>query len=212
MREIMKYIFLSLVLVFVGCSSEQKRTRFTDKNMRVMIDPDSISIENYVRIQKALVETGAFAVIDRSKGMNAIKKEQERLHRNEVDRFADREKWAQWGRLYGVGAIVVAHDQCYNKQSFWNPQHVVRQCDQFLSLMDANTGEVIVAVEGNGEAPAVVEGGVPMVPSWDEITNKLVEAYPKTFEFKPYTKSIVEYQDLSEEAAKRQRELANEKK
>lgn len=208
----MRYVILFLVLVFAGCSSEQKRTRFTDKNMRVMIDPDSISIESYVRIQKALVETGAFAVIDRSKGMNAIKKEQERLHRNEVDRFADREKWAQWGRLYGVGAIVVAHDQCYNKQSFWNPQHVVRQCDQFLSLMDANTGEVIVAVEGKGEAPAVVEGGVPMVPSWDEITNKLVDAYPKNFEFKPYTKSIVEYQDLSEEAAKRQRELANEKK
>lgn len=210
--KLLKLLFCGiLALVLASCSSNIKRTRYSDKNMRVMIDPDSISIENYVRIQKALVENGAFAIIDRSNGMNAIKKEQERLHRNEVDRFADREKWAHWGRLYGVGAIVVAHDQCYNKSSFWNPQQVVRKCDQFLTLIDANTGEVIVAVEGKGEAPAVVEGGVPIVPSWDEITEKLVNAYPKNFEFKPYTKTLVEYQDLSEEAAKRQREVSSEK-
>ncbi len=200
-----------IVLLVIGCSSVEKRTRFTDKNMRVMIDPDSIPIEDYVRIQKALVENGRFAIIDRSKGMQAIKKEQERLHRNETDRFSDREKWAHWGRLYGVGAIVVAHTQCYNKQSFWNQQSVVRACDQFLSLMDANTGEVVVAVEGKGEAPTVAYGGVPMSPSWDDVVDRLVKKYPDNFEFTPYTKRIVEYQDLSEEGAKRQRELANEK-
>ena len=209
----MKLVIYGFILssLFFGCTSEIKRTKFTDKNMRIMIDPDSISIESYVRIQKAHVERGAFAVIDRASGMAAVKKEQERLHRSESDRFSDREKWSHWGRLFGVGAIVVAHDQCYNKGSFWNPQYVVRACEQFLTLIDANTGEVIVAVEGKGEAPAVVEGGVPMVPSWDEITNKLVDSYPKNFKFEPFTKSVVEYQDLSEEAAKRQRELATEK-
>ena len=208
-----KFVVLFVAVVGVGCSSKDiARTRFTDKNMRVMIDPDSLSESDYVRVQKALVENGAFAVIDRGAGMRAIKKEQERLHRDEPDRFSDREKWAHWGRLYGVGAIVVGHIQCFNQQSFWNPQNVVRKCDQFLSLMDANTGEVITAVDGKAEAPAVVEGGIPASPSWDEVVNNLVAHYPKNFEFKPYSKSIVEYQDLSEEHARRQREPSSNSK
>jgi hypothetical protein len=204
-------MILCLSVALFSCSSVEKRTRFTDKNMRVMIDPDSIAPEHHVRIQRALVASGMFAVIDRSKGMNAIKKEQERLHRNEVDRFEDREKWAHWGKLYGVGAIVVAHVQCFSKQSFWNPQMSIKRCDQFLSLMDANTGEIIMAVEGQADTENIMDSGYQLAPSWDEVVEKFTAAYPKDFKFVPYSTRLVEYQDLSEEAARRQKEVAGGK-
>src|SRR5665647_827111 len=110
-----------LILLITSCSSPNKqRTKWTDKSMRVMIDPDSIDEENYVQIQSALVRSGKFTVVDRARGMQAAEKEQERLHRNNSDRFEDKEKWAHWGKMYGVGSIIVPHVQCTKENSFMN--------------------------------------------------------------------------------------------
>ena len=145
-------------------------------------------------------------MIDRAQGMQAVIKEQERLHRNQTDRFEDKEKWAHWGKLYGVGAIVVAHAQCYKNKTWWNNTQSRNYCQQFLSLVDANTGEVIVAVEGANDAPDTIEAQFQVAPDWDEVTQKFVESYPKEYVPRSYAESLQNYQGLSAEEAQRQKE------
>lgn len=204
--NLMHLVILSSLLS-VGCSSVKERTKWTDKGMRVMIDPDSIDEENYVQIQHALVSSGKFTVVDRARGMNAMKKEQERTQRIESDRFADKEKWSHWGKMYGVGSIVVAHTQCLKENSFMNRTKLYLNCRQFLSMVDSNTGEVIVSVEGRNEGPASYDLGY-MQPDWDNTTEKMMDAYPKEYRANTYSKEVTVYQDISAEHAQRQKELA----
>ena len=201
----MKYMIWCLVLGgLVGCASTP-RSKWTDKDMRVMIDPDSVSPEHYVQIQNALVRLGKFTVVDRDAGMRALKKEQEREHRNETDRFENKEKWSMWGKMYGVGSIVVAHAQCYQTGSFWNPGKVKLQCRQMLSMVDSNTGEVFVAVEGENDGPVSADRSY-IAPDWNDTVEKLVDAYPKDWERKSYAGPAQVYQQVAEEHAVRQME------
>lgn len=187
-----------LALMLGACATP--RTKWTDKTMRVMIDPDSIEPEHHVLIQRSLVESGKFFVVDRSKGFKAIKTEQDRLHKDEGDRYEDRQKWAHWGKLYGVGGIVVASAQCKKEQGMifggW-----YRVCRQFLSIMDSNTGEVIVAIEHRAESDEV-----DFYPQWDEAVQKMNAAYPSHFKPSKPSKQIEAYEELSAEIAQRQRE------
>ena len=206
-----KLYFLLSIFLFSACSS-MPRTKWTDKNMRVFIDPDSVDAENYVRIQQAIVSSQKFVVIDRAVAFEAVKKEQERLHQGQsANRFEDKEKFALWGKLFGVGAIIVAHAQCERRAAWWNPanNHVV--CQQFLSMVDANTGEVFLAVEGENSGP--VMASLPSnVPDWKGTVERLLDEYPKEFERHSATKVLVDYQDLSKESAIRQKEQHNERK
>lgn len=194
------------LILFYSCSSTIPRTKWTDKGMRVMVDPDSISSDEYVQITNALVRTGKFVVVDRAAGLEAAKKEQERLHRNETDRFDDREKFAWWGRLYGVGAIVTAHSQCVQKPSFWNPSAVKLVCSQYLWLVDSNTAEVIVAVKGENDGPSTTDLAFRKMPDFDETVDKLVAAYPRDYKPVENAESLRHYQDVSKEEALRQKE------
>lgn len=170
-----KIIFLiGLSLAVVGCSSAVKRTKYSDKNMRIMIDPDSFEPEEHVRLQHALIESGKWAVIDRARGMKAIQKEQERLHQNQNGRFDDRQKWAHWGRMYGVGAVVVGHVQCTKKLNFWMTSWK-NDCQQFINLVDANTGEIITAIENRDEFDA------ELGTNWTVAVEKLNKSYPEDY-------------------------------
>lgn len=201
-----------LVSLSIGCASTEKRTKWTDKSMRVLIDPDSLSSDDYVAVQTALFKEGSFTVVDRSKGFKAIKTEQERTHRTEQDRYADKDKWAHWGKLFGVGAIVVGHSQCYRAKAFLSMHPVVNRCKQFLSLVDSNTGEVIVAVDAESDKPGGVDSGSFNAPSdWTEAVQRLVDAYPRDFKPQYYSEKLEHYRDVSEEEAKRQREISSEK-
>jgi hypothetical protein len=191
----------SVTAILIGCASPEHRTRYTDKNMRLMIDPASVSPENYARIQTALVQQEMWVVLDRSAGLEAIKKEQETLHRTSSDRYDDKQKWAHWGKLYGVGAIVVSHAQCFNKKTWYDPKGEY-YCSQFLNLVDANTGEVILGVEG-GE----YTDGPDASPDWKKIAGKLADAYPKDFKRQPTSERIENYKSESEEASRRQKEI-----
>ena len=117
----------------------------------VHVPPDSIPADHHVMIQQALVDSGKWFVVDRSSGFKAIKSEQQRLHRDEADRYEDREKWAHWGKMYGVGGIVVAQAQCKKEQG-WLLGRWYQVCRQFLSIVDANTGEVITAIQNDAES------------------------------------------------------------
>lgn len=191
-----------LMLLFAGCSSIEKRTKYSDKNMRIMLDPASISSENYARLQTALVQQDMWTIVDRASGLEAIKKEQEELHRTSTERYEDKEKWAQWGRLYGVGSIISAHAQCFPKTKWWDPQGKTYYCSQFINLIDANTGEVVVGVEGGEYVDSAEEP-----PIWHEVANKLAEVYPKYHEKRTYSERVQLYKKESEEAARRQKEI-----
>lgn len=192
-----------------ACSHSVPRTKWSDKNLRVMIDPTQVDKDNYAKLQKALVQSGNFTVVDRGPGWNAIKKEQERLHRNEEDRYADKEKWAHWGKLYGVGSIVVPHTECTRVTSggFFKPGPRMR-CMQLLSIVDANTGEVVVMIENEsiGERMENIYGNNYHSPEWDESVGKLVDAYPKKFSEEAYHPILENYRKLSEEEAIRQKD------
>lgn len=208
MKELLSYV---LLVILVGCSSNPVRSQWTDKNMRIMIDPDSLNSSDYVDIQNALVQENKFMVVDRSNGFKAIKAEQERLHRNESDRYSDRQKWAHWGKMYGVGAIVVGHSQCFKKKKLFSFYSTVDACKQYLSLIDANTGEVIVAVDGLSETPA--EGNnfgyesFKQPQSWQNVVSKFVDAYPKNYKAQYYSEGLLRYQEISKEEAQRQKDL-----
>ncbi|WP_413944431.1 CsgG/HfaB family protein [Bdellovibrio sp. HCB-162] len=188
-----------LCLAFVGCASKEKRTKFSDKSMRIMIDSASISAKEYAKLQTALVKNGAFIVLDRAKGLKAIKEEQDMLHRKSIDRFEDREKFAIYGKLYGAGAVVVANVQCKDI-SYWTGMG--HECQQSINLMDTSTGEVITAVDN------IVKTDWGTTAQWDDTVTKLVEAYPKDFKSQPITARLMEYKAESQEEAQRQREQA----
>lgn len=196
---------LTAVSTMLGCSS-LPRNKWTDKSMRVMIDPEGVDAKHYVRVQQALVASGKYVVVDRGMGYNAIKKEQEREHRENTDRFMDREKYAHWGKLYGVGAVVVAHAQCTTKDGWF--KHAYPFCRQYLAIVDSNTGEVIATAEEESEGSSY---DYDLAPSWEDAVAKLNDAYPSHFEPNKDHKALRDYKDLSQEEATRQREIASQK-
>lgn len=210
MKTKFNFLILMMTLGAFSCShSLPNRTRWTDKNLRVMIDPSQLDKDSYVKLQKALVESGNFTVVDRKDGWAAIKAEQERLHRNEVDRYADKEKWAHWGKMYGVGSIVVPHAECTRVTSggFLKPGPRMH-CYQYLSIVDANTGEVVVMIDNEaiGDRMENIYGNNYHTPEWGEAVERLVDAYPKKFEAQAYHPILENYRNLSEEEAIRQKE------
>lgn len=186
-------------VLFTGCATP--RTKWTDKTMRTFIDPSSIDANNYVRIQQALVSSKKWIVVDRAMAYRAIKAELERTHRTESDMFMDKEKYAIWGRLLGVGGIVVAHVQCQVKASFWAGKY--NHCQQFLSIVDTNTGEVIATSE-NDENGDVAE--YEIAPSWEDTVAQLNDNYPSHFEKNKDDKILDAYKELAGEEAVRQKE------
>ena len=207
MRFLTSLILLALIIS--GCAG-LPRNRFTDPQSRVFIDPQSIDANNYARIQNALVNNGKFVVVDRAQAFNAVKREQNTTQREQNSRFDDKEKWAWIGKLYGVGAIVVANNQCRRETSFWNHDRSNLVCLQRLALINANTGQVMVSVENTNSADYTFDLQY-IVPDWVDTVEKMVDNYPKEFETRGYDKGLELYQDISKEHAQRQRELATQK-
>lgn len=196
----MKYTLMILILVIAsGCATP--RTKWSDKNMRVMIDPDAIDDDNYLEVFKAVTETEKFTVVDRQAGFKAIKKEQERLHQEDPDRYANKEKWAHWGKLYGVGAVIVPQTRCTLDRSTFNQFKRYNNCKQYLWLVDANTGEVVVIASGENEGRSTFDLPAP-APTWEDTVEKLISKYPKYFDTKEYHEKIIQYQEESEKLAK----------
>lgn len=195
----MKFLIL---LIVISCAVPLKRTKYTDPVMRIMLDPDSIQEDHHARIQMALVSSGKWQVIDRARGLEAVKKEQENLHRNDPDRFENEQKYAHWGKLYGVGGIVIAHAQCQLKSTFWGGK-VYELCLQHLSIVNANTSEVLAAVEHMQEGDVRTTG---IAPTWNDAVDKLNMAFPARFESK-IEQPLLDYQNASKFNGERQERL-----
>jgi hypothetical protein len=137
-----------------------------------------------------------WTVVDRKLGFRAIKREQYRQHRSQADRFADREKWAHWGKLYGIRSVIVAEVECREHKSVWS-RHVFVRCLQFLSLVDANTGVVKAAIEVEEDTSTMERGRKHQPPSWDNAVSELIESLPQDFR-EPEHRRIQEYKELSQ--------------
>lgn len=216
----MRILFLTLLSVSLfGCSSAVKRTKYSDKTLRVIISPDSIDSNNHVAIQQALVETGKVFVVDRSMGFEAINQEQQRQHLTMSDRFENREKYAQWGKMYGAGGVVTAHVQCVPNgtgnvlqaafhlatlASFWSQY----KCTQYLEILDTNTTEIVASVKREIKADNVQD------LSWADIAEDLVDSYPEVFINTANHRILEKYKDVSAEEDQRfkERQISSEEK
>lgn len=204
MLEILKIslCFYLTILALTSCSS-RPRTVWTDPVMRVMVDPDGISARNYVRIVNALKASGKWFVVDRRDGLRAILKEQRMLHRTMADRFKDEEKYSIWGRLYGVGGVVIANAQCH-KSGFWQS---TTTCVQNLAIVSANSGEVVATAEGENDDGDMSYGGdIRVASDWTDTVGKLNDAFPKNFEKEKYSPEMHAFRAEAKEEAIRQKE------
>lgn len=204
MRNLLN-IFLCALLA--GCASQKiVRSKYTDKNLRVCLADNSLDANNYTRLEQALVKNGTFVVVARANGLDAIRREQDMLHHASSERFEDKEKWALWGKLYGCGAIITGQTQCYRRAHTWDPSKSINHCGQFISILDANTGEIRASAEAENEAAATFDYYSQLAPDWEEAVDNLVSAYPKFFETESYAKSLENYRDLAGVESRREKE------
>lgn len=206
MKNLLAVILVLFLLIATGCSHNEVRTKWTDPSMRVFVMPDGIDANNYVRIQSALVSSGKWIVIERSDAFERIKQEQEMEHRSDQDRFQDEEKFALYGRLLGVGGVVVAHSQCASKRGLFGE---FTRCRQSLSIVNTVTGEVIMAVEGTNDDAVEYYGAPKIAASWEDTVNKLNDAFPENFEAVKWNDRMKAYKQVVKEESLRQKESHN---
>lgn len=201
----MKALALILViLVTSGCASKP-RTKWTDPVMRVMVDPDGISARDYIRVVSALKKSGKWFVVDRRDGLRAIFKEQRMIHRAYPDKFKDEEKYSIWGRLYGIGGVVIAHADCVKRSGFWS---TYTRCKQNLAIVSANSGEVIATAETeNDDAELSRTGDIKIGSDWTDAVAELNDNYPKNYEKMQYSDEMELFREEAKEEAIRQKEI-----
>ena len=212
MREVnnMAILFWFASFLFAtGCSS-LPRTKWSDPGMTVFIDPDTVDSETYSRILNALVSQNKFRVVDRAEAHRAVKREQEREHRSEADRYENKSKYSWWGRLVGARTIIVPRVQCRTEHSFWHHDRAEKHCLQSLQAINANTGEVFLSVEGENSAPISYDMTF-IVPDWEEAVSNFTDRYPGEWERRYFSKELEIYRSISEnEALKQQEEVTNQ--
>lgn len=195
-----RFVFFALLSSFLlSCSSPEKRTKYSDKNMRIFLYPNTLKSDDYVRLQSALIKADVWSVLDRKDGYAATLREQERQHRHKSDRFSDEEKFAHWARLRGAGAVIVGHIQCTYSKSIWSSKPI-NKCYQALNIVDTNTGEIVVGVDGHSASPMGER------PDWEEVVDKLINIYPKHFSEEKISERLNRYKLESKEEAQRQKE------
>ncbi len=188
-------LIILLALTMSACATA--RTKYSDPVLRIMLDPDSIEVSHHARIQQALVASGKWTVVDRAAAFSALKKEQERIHQVEPERYNNREKWARMSQLYGVGGVVTANAQCARRGTLFLGRSY-QHCLQTLSIVDASTGEVIASVEAESDGEPSDDG---IAPSWALAVELLNAAFPAHFESRTEHKRLTEYRDLTEAEA-----------
>lgn len=203
MKNVFYMIFASLLVgaTITGCATP--RTKWSDPGMKVMISPEGISAAHYVKIQNALVESGKFVVIDRGQGFSAIKTEQAMEYRQDFDRYEDREKLARWGKLHGVGGVIIAHADCIVKDGWFLKKNYVH-CHEYLAILDTVTAKIMATAQQDENGDSNEYDNI--APSWDSCVAQLESNYPARFDDKPDEKNLREYKDMVQEEAKRQKE------
>lgn len=200
----MKYVLLISLALFLSNCASKERTKWTDPAMRVMVDPTGIPARDYVRIVSALKKSGKWFVVDRRDGLRAIFKEQRMIHRVRPDQFKDEEKYSIWGRLYGVGGVVIAHVDCAKTYGFWSSSTV---CKQNLAIISANSGEVLATADAeNDDAETNYHGDIKIGSDWTDAVEQLNDNFPKNYEKVKYNSDMELFRSEAKEEAVRQKE------
>jgi hypothetical protein len=174
-------IITVLAVMMVGCATA--RTKSSDPVMRIAIDAKSMPQASYVRLQRALVQSGKFVVVDRANGFRFIDNEQKLQHN--TDRFGNDEKYAEWGKMYGVGGVVIGIQNCQLRFG-WSGEYF--RCMENLSLIDVTTGEAISVAEDMQDTEYRIDN-----PSWDKAVDQMIDAFPKTFVTRDNLHQTVDY-------------------
>lgn len=197
------FILMILIPMITNCASKP-RNKFSDPSMRVMVDPDGIQARDYIRIVSALKKSGKWFVVDRKDGLRAIFKEQKMIHRSYPDKFKDEEKYSIWGRLYGIGGVVIAHVDCARKPGFWSVSTV---CKQNLAIVSANSGEILATAEmENDDAVIGYTGDIRIGSDWTDAVSELNDNFPKNYEKLKYSDDMELFREEAKEEAVRQKE------
>lgn len=200
----MWYVIIALFMSLLTSCSSKERTKWTDPTMRVMVDPDGLSARDYIRIVNALKSSGKWFVVDRKDGLRAIFKEQKMIHRDRPDQFKDEEKYSIWGRLYGVGGVVIGHVDCVKRSGFFSNY---TNCKQNLAIVSANSGEVISTAETeNGDAELNYTGDIKIGSDWTDAVEELNDNFPKNYEKLKYSDNMELFRQEAKEEAVRQKE------
>jgi hypothetical protein len=206
MNEMKKLVLMTVILTLgsTACSSApMQRTKWTDPAHRVFIDPNSLDSDSYVRLETSLVESNKFFVVDRARAFEAVKAEQDLIHREDVDRFDDEEKYAIYGKMYSVGAVITANERCQVIEHLFS--HEVR-CEQHIGAIDTTTGQMIHAVSH------IASASIGEMPAWDDTVDKFNKSFPKTWDEQKYDSKMTHFRKVAAESALRQKEkLAREK-
>lgn len=189
------------VSVLSGCSSVP-RNRLTDPTYRIAVDPTGLEAKHYVRIVQALRKSNKFIVVDRGQGFDSIVKEQNLEHVQMSDRFKDTEKYALWARILGIGSVIIGHTDCIVKDGWF--KHAYVRCHQFLSAIDARTGEVLSSSEADSEGNSY--DYAELAPSWQDATDDLVNNFPKNYEDNHEHEILRNYHEVAGEEALRMKE------
>jgi hypothetical protein len=204
MKNVIRFGVMFLMTIGLANCSSMERTKWTDPVHRTFVDPDGLSANDYIRLVAALKENNRFIVVDRRDGIRAIMQEQEMIHKNKPDRFADREKYAIIGRLYSVGSVIIGRAQCVQKNKFLRGE--VLHCLQSLAVIDAQTGEVISAAEGTNDDGEIYYG-TRISSNWSDAVSKLMDGVPKYFEKEKYSKEMRDFREEAREEAIRAKEI-----
>lgn len=182
LRVVVEVFLVSLFIVgTMGCAV--KRTKFSDPQMRIAIDATNLDTYNYYAIQKELVDTGRFVVVDRGKGFETIKHEQ--VDENKTDRFEVSGRYAEYGKLHGIGSVVTPAGRCVLSPRMFSEDY---ECRLTLTLIHTVTGEVTAVASSVERSP---DG---KTVSWESVSERLVDNYPKYFEKFEKTERLLEYE------------------
>lgn len=214
MKSYILFLVTALLLPFIVECSSKERTKWTDPAMRVMVDPEGLPARDYIRIVSALKRSGKWFVVDRKDGLRAIFKEQKMIHRDRADQFKDEEKYSIWGRLYGIGGVVIGHVDCTRKTGFFS-SHTT--CKQNLAVVSANSGEVLSTSEtDNDDAVLNYSGDIKIGSDWTDAVSELNNNFPKNYEKLKYSDDMELFREEAKQEAIQQKEnighdKANEK-
>jgi len=160
-----KILAIAVMLCLSGCATTNSKFSFSDRASRVMFDTKGIPDGQLALIQEALLNGDRFVLVERADS----KAEQESL-----DRLAagdKKAKWALWASKYEIGGVITARVQCFNKDRFLGGKKTY--CHQYLAIMHAQTGAVIVSSEGENSESA--DAGHP--PDWEGVAGKLASNF-----------------------------------
>lgn len=174
-------LLVSFFLVLFGCSS-LKRTKYSDTVHRVYVDNQGAKPEMYYPVQHAIFRTEKFFVVDRAQGFESLKQEQLDEWKSQADRFEGSQRYAEYGKLYGVGGVIVPTLYCH-------PDDDEFDCAQLLSLIDTTTGQVVAT----GAAKLHIENLSQL--SWDECAQSLVDNFPEYFDTREKEKRLKEKEE-----------------